>query len=357
LEHHQSSHIRSFLDGKIGQLVAVWTNDDGTELFGDVEVPRFIDKHWSAVGHKVSTVWDTTVDGMKYLASIGLVGVLNPVVPDAQLFADYVAFAGQRHSASDVRDIQQMHDLSHEMHSMALKQGAGCPDPAQMVPGTPASGQSPTFAQEHDHKGDAQMPDEKTPPTDAVSPVQFAELQTAFAEMKASMEGEVTALKAKNTELETKNQTLFSSYAEERSRRVQSEATAFADAQVAALKAWPHQRDSLIMRYVVAVNDDANHGLITFGEGNETSRQQLLIDEFAKVEPHKMTQEQVRVLEATPGAAQLFGLPNPQQTPGAAAGSGTAGQPRQDVLDQLLASSTPGQQILAERKKNGASAS
>lgn len=352
LEHINSNGVKTLLDGKLGKLTAIWTSDDGAELFGDVDVPRWLDRLWSEAGRKVSTVWETAADGTAALVRLGL--CLNPVVKDAQLFAEYAAFAGQRHSASDMADLQMIHDI-------ALKQGATCPMPPPLSPSSQSSQtsqhQGPRFAASTDDdrppNGDGHMADDNK--TQTVTAAQFAEMQTAMAEMKQAFESQIGDLKTANTTLADQNKTLMANYATERQKRIQSEAVAFAEAQITAGKAYPAERERLVMRYVLAVEDDANHGPVVFGdgEGQQTSRLDLLQKEFADKQTHGLTEEQVKVINKS-GLTQVFGLANPQQTPGAQERDEDAAAP-QSELDEMLGMTNLGKLVIAGKKSNGAS--
>jgi len=309
LEHHESSGIHSWLDGKLGRLTAVWTNEDGTELFGDVAVPVWADKYWGDLGRKVSTVW-RTVNNKKILSAIGLCGVLDPVVAGTALFAEYAAFAGQRHSGMDMTDLQVIHDI-------AVKQGASCPEPTNRMEGTGPTSLldevAPNFAPKFAEK-DTSMPVETTEAKDTINSAQFAEMKTALGQMSTQFTDVKTALEGRITSLETENKALAGNYMQERSKRIQSEAAQFAESTIASHKAFPYQRESLVMRYVVAVNDDASHGPVQFAENDQKSRLEILETEFASAQSHKLSDEQIKILDNN-GQTQLFGLPNAAVTP------------------------------------------
>ncbi len=85
-EHFQTDGKRSIFDEKIGKLERVWRQ--GTELFGELRVPKFVDRVWGDAGRKVSLVFDPST---KMITRCGL--VLRPRVPDAVMM-----------SASDLED-------------------------------------------------------------------------------------------------------------------------------------------------------------------------------------------------------------------------------------------------------------
>lgn len=75
-------HVPTPLDGKMGQLVAVEANADGTELHGVVAIPKWLDSILPK--HKVSASWDRA---KKTLAGLAL--VRHPRVSDAALMAAF----------------------------------------------------------------------------------------------------------------------------------------------------------------------------------------------------------------------------------------------------------------------------
>lgn len=75
-------HVPTPLDGKLGQLIAVEANDDGTELHGVVAIPKWLDSILPK--HKVSASWDRVT---KTLAGLAL--VRHPRVSDAALMAAF----------------------------------------------------------------------------------------------------------------------------------------------------------------------------------------------------------------------------------------------------------------------------
>jgi hypothetical protein len=86
----------------------------GSELFGTVAVPEWLDKLIGDGTRKISCTWDKATKRL-----IGLALVREPRISDAALYAAFGEFAGKRHSAQDIADLQTIHDL-------AAKQGAEC---------------------------------------------------------------------------------------------------------------------------------------------------------------------------------------------------------------------------------------
>ena len=79
-----SEHERSIFDGKLGQLVSIEANDDGTELHGLVAVPKWLDPILMQAGGKVSAAFDRATKKL-----VGLALTINPRVSDAALMAAF----------------------------------------------------------------------------------------------------------------------------------------------------------------------------------------------------------------------------------------------------------------------------
>lgn len=105
-------HLPTVLSGKLGKLEAVKV--DGDSLYGGVREPEWLKQALGSDPRKVSATWDKAKKRL-----IGLAYTLNPRISDAQIVAAFTAFAGQRHSAADMRDMQTIHDL-------VVAQGAAC---------------------------------------------------------------------------------------------------------------------------------------------------------------------------------------------------------------------------------------
>lgn len=114
LEHYDTQGQPNILSGKLGRLVETHVGQDGKTLMGKTLIPEWLHKLYEGQPIKVSAVWR---QADKVLERAGL--VLNPRVPSAAIFTAYAQFAGQRHSAADLKDLQAIHDT-------AVKQGAVC---------------------------------------------------------------------------------------------------------------------------------------------------------------------------------------------------------------------------------------
>ena len=105
-------HTPTVLSGKLGQVKSLEAR--GAELFGTVALPEWLDNLLEDGSRKISCTWDTQ---RKRLTGLAL--VRTPRISDAALYAAFGAFAGKRHNAQDIADMQTIHDL-------AAKQGAEC---------------------------------------------------------------------------------------------------------------------------------------------------------------------------------------------------------------------------------------
>ena len=235
LEHFDTVAWHSILTGKLGELTRVWR--DGTALCGTVRVPAWIDRVWAEAGRKVSVAFASPTD--KTLRRCGL--VLQPRVPDAALFAAYSAFAGARHSATDLADLQAIHDL-------AAKQGAVCADPPAPMPKEARM----SFVDTVRAWFDAGMPAEYRPdPAPAAEPAPtFSAAPDPTAADKAALDAERVA------------------FAAEKAAFAQAQYTREAQATVERLitegHAWPAQNQpnaegqpALVAAFAQALADDA----------------------------------------------------------------------------------------------------
>ncbi len=97
-----SEHERSIFDGKLGQLIAVESNEDGTELHGSVAIPKWLDPILMQAGGKVSAAFDRVSKKL-----VGLALTISPRVPDAVLMAAFSIDQATRGSVS-VEDLIKM---------------------------------------------------------------------------------------------------------------------------------------------------------------------------------------------------------------------------------------------------------
>lgn len=79
-----SEHERSIFDGKLGRLVGIESAENGQELHGIVEIPKWLDPILMEAGGKVSAAFDRITKKL-----VGLALTINPRVPDAALMAAF----------------------------------------------------------------------------------------------------------------------------------------------------------------------------------------------------------------------------------------------------------------------------
>lgn len=322
-------HINGPLDGLLGNLTDVWTNDNKT-LFGAVELPSWLDKQIGDKPIKVSTTWSKDPKRI-----IGLALVTNPRIDDAAIFA------GARHSASDQKRVQEMHD-----HSVAL--GATCDgsddsstktaqsskDEAQTKGSTKMSG-SPKRNMVREFFS-ALMGDEL--PEDTII------ITSNDADGKPLDVGKIENVAAPLQKVETKDDpriaTMSGEMAALRRERANDQAVAFANTLVRDHKITPADSDAVVEDFMHAYDDDVSTGTkIKFSAKGET------------IEGSRVDRFKAR-MDAKPTNDALF---NEQLGNGElnVLGSGKVdndAEPTQAELDTLYEKTPMGRKILAERK-------
>lgn len=355
-------HMPSVFDGKLGQLRRVWLADDGWSLEGEVEIPTWLDRILAAGERKVSAVWNRDE---KQIAGLGL--VRDPRIPDAVFEAAFSAFAKRHDTHAGQAALQDLHNLAsrygatcrqgnvgmasaHEnnaiqqIHDLATEHGAVC-DQIKTIQGanSPAlafSADAPAtrevkrmsargfFAGLLGGARDAGVIGEADSAFDAAVP----DVRAPVAAMSASVDA------AQSAEIER----LRIELARAKAERLQVEAAAFADREIAEHRAYPAERESIIALFAQAVADDDTHGLVSFANGSQGGRLDLVRSLFAMRPPHELTQERVR----TETAATVFSA---QPTTSRA---GEAAELKEDERERLLALTATGRQLLAERRGN-----
>lgn len=118
-----------------------------------------------------------------------------------------------------------------------------------------------------------------------------AATETATDAVQAQMSMEAaTALKAKDQEIERLKSAAFTAQTE----RIQTDATTFAEAEIAAQRSIPAERAAIISAFTIAATDDALHPTaVMFGEGKTGSRVDALKAAHAARTPHHLTSEMV----------------------------------------------------------------
>lgn len=99
-----SEHERSIFDGKLGRLVSVEANEDGTELHGVVAIPKWLDPILMGAGGKVSAAFDRATKAL-----VGLALTINPRVTDAALMAAFSVDQAAR-GGLEVKELIRMAD-------------------------------------------------------------------------------------------------------------------------------------------------------------------------------------------------------------------------------------------------------
>lgn len=263
LEHSPFTEV---LGNKLGRLEKLWT--DGATALGRISVPKWL--HEISGGTlKTSLSFDTAKN------IVGCALTMNPRIPDAQVAAAFANFASKRHSASDMADIQAMHDLT-------VSQGAVCQREADFsTTTTTASGGA---------KGNTNMTlKEKLKALFAKSPEAMreaglteAELDTVEFNAPAAPAIDAT-VQAQLAEFKATNDRLIAG-------QVQTSATMFADQVIRESKAVPAQRDQLISLYRSAAIADGG-GVVKFTDAGaiaEGANLSALRDLFKNAPKHSM---------------------------------------------------------------------
>jgi len=276
-------HVPTVLDGQLGEVYSIETDDDGRTLFGTVAVPTWLDTVLGGAV-KVSCTWDRD---SKELARLALVKA--PRVADAAIMAAFSAAQEEADFATPRHDTYHGQAALQTVHDMAAQNGAVC-DPTRagrgVAPLFAAAHEARAMQMIHDHAvshgamcsaisarqagmsvKEAPVQDEKrfmdhmraffgiteevapkptTPPPTVVTPLPKIE---DSAEFKAA-QAEIAAL---------------------REEKIASGATAYADGLIAASLAFPAERDTLIAVFTQAARDDvAIGGVVTFAAGDKT---------------------------------------------------------------------------------------
>jgi hypothetical protein len=301
-------HRPSILDGKLGELRAVEMAEDGTSLMGTVAIPKWLNDTIGGAALKVSLAFDRAT---KRIAKNGL--VLNPRVADAALFGAYAEFAGKRHNKADQDAVQAVHD-----HAVSL--GATCPASAQM---SKEPGMTDTKAPTRMEKFMAWLAGEGEGDT-----AQFAAdpPKAEAPKVDAVPDPEKVALMARIAAMEKE--------------RLAERAAVFADAEIAAKRALPAEKASLIAAFTDAADDDAAHPrTVTFAVGTEEktgTRVDALKARFAARPPHVLTEE----LLTDADAQALFNNRSQSAKPG---------EMTAERRKELLAKTALGQTIIATK--------
>jgi 2'-5' RNA ligase len=275
-------HYPSVFDGKLGYLGGVSIGQDGKTLLGRVMLTRPTAELLKDMSIKVSTTWDSV---KKTITKLAL--VLDPRVSDAVVmsraahfnqdtvrtdFEHLTEFVGARHNASDLANLQNIHDTAASM-------GAVCQT------------DNPDFSKEH-----KTMPNsEATKPEATVATDASVALSSEVARLQALIDKQSDQL------VELSN----------RERR--KDAVAFSASQVEAGKINSASQEFLTAIYEQSARDDANRenkpaALVVFssGKGKEAkvvpmeSRVETLKALFTALPSSQLDKELVASIEANP---------------------------------------------------------
>lgn len=327
LEHFNTEGHKTFLDGHLGQLVEVWAK--GGDLFGRLLVPEWMDPMWEAFGRKVSIVLNRAT---KQLTRIGL--VLDPQVEEAAVMSAYSAFAGNRHSAADRKDIQQIHELAGNLgaecaptsSNMSAKTGGRKFMQLDSIAFWKKGGRR--FREEARQEGITTVPDEEV--YTLLDEAERTEIDRVAKEQEALY---ATKLADADAKLKAADEALFKATAD----RLTGEAKGFVDALILSHKVLPAERDTMIEVLTRAGLDDATSGPVTFSNGTQGSRLEQQQALFSARQPHNLTQEQAA--GNAPFTVVQGGQPAPKTGP--------------DTYDdeKLLSMTAAGKKALSRRSK------
>lgn len=274
VEHFTTLGLSTIFDGKLGRLTRLWR--EGNDLHGSADVAPWVDGPWTAHGRKVSLVWDRT---KKQVVRCGL--VLKPRVSDAALMAAFATFAGQRHSASDLADLQTIHDL-------ACQQGAQCAP----APATPPKEARMSFADTVRAWFDAGTPAEFDP---QAVPAPVPAPSADFSAEKAALAAEKAAIAA--------DKAAFA--AEQYKSRAQTEvARLITEGRVLPAENQPNADGvpALVALFTQLYADDAT-AAVTFTAG-ATPRVAALLATYSQRPAHPLTTEAVSTLYVVPSTPE-----------------------------------------------------
>ena len=240
-------HKNTILDGCLGQLQKVWR--DGTSLFGEVNIPQWLNNLRDKEPIKVSLTWNRQNKRI-----IGNALTINPRVSDAQIQAAFTA------ASPTEKSVEEHKNMTLKEKLLAL-----------------LAGKTPDTVSEDELKA-AFTAEVITPPV--VPPVVEP---PAFSFDKASFD----AMQADNAALTA--------------RLVGNEAVRFYETQLKANKCLPCEQEAIVAQFKLAVADD-NAGKVAFtadGTLNEGIRVKALKAAFDARPAHNLTLEQLAVTNTT----------------------------------------------------------
>lgn len=354
------------LTGKLGRLESVRMGDDGETLWGRVALPRWLDDAIGETERKVSATWSRESKRLE-----GLALTLSPRVPDAVVMSAYAAFADGRHSTPEGQSaMQRIHQVaaesgatcsksnanmasSHEasaiqqIHDTTTSHGAACSSmsgksmspmfgadapaasaPARMATTTPKEGRMSW--KDRLVAAISGMPEDDGTDPPAPAPV-AAPVPAPVVQMSAA-DAEYKAMKQRADAAEAETRRL-------RQERIAEKAVTFADKQLTEGRAFPAEREAIIAAYEGAATDDVNFGVVSFGEGQTTTRTARLEAAYAARPAHQLTAESL-----TPALMSV--LQGHRDTPAQDANRLAT----KDEVEALLQFSDAGRQLLASQR-------
>lgn len=312
-------HTPTVLDGQLGEVYSIETDDDGRTLFGTVAVPTWLDTVLGGAV-KVSCTWDRDT---KQLARLALVKA--PRVADAAIMAAFSAAQEEDADFAARQDTYHGQDALQGVHDMAARSGAVChADNATTQP-------HPLFAAAHEVKAMQLIHDHAVnhgakclviPARKAAMAAEEAPVQdeTKFMDhIKAFFTGATTtgALAAPasvptpppvtlvpKVEDSAAFKAALAEIATLKAAAIASQSAAFADGEIAASRALPAERAALLAAFAQAAQDDAAiGGVVTFAAGTDTkegTRVDALVALCAARPAHTLTKP------AAQGEAQII---------------------------------------------------
>jgi hypothetical protein len=251
-------HMPTILDGKLGTLMSVTLSEDNSELYGEVEIPRWLHEAIGDAPIKTSLTWDR--DSMSI---VGNALVIEPRVSDAAIMTAYTAFAASQPPEPVVEHPTEKTAVTILSTIRALVTGTD-PKPSAVA----------------------------DPPQTATTPARAEEDTVTFTESDEykAMQAKIEALEKRDTERAAREASRDAEVIRER-------AGVWADGEIAAFRALPAERESLVAAYVDAATDDAAvPRQVSFSQGGETkegSRVDALKARHGARVPHTLTKEQL----------------------------------------------------------------